>query len=197
MIELDAGGDAYLAGTTSSADFPTTAGAYDRTFNGASDLFVAKLNADGSDLIYSTFIGGPASDFAHGSTVFGSGEVFATGRAGLDFPTTSGAYDQTYNGGTADAFVARMNPSGSDLVYSTFIGGESDDHLAAAAVDASGAAYVVGGTASSSYPTTPGAFDTTWTDLATRSPQVQCGRVTLVYGTCWAATMPRPASRRM
>ncbi len=166
-IALDAAGNAYLTGYTLSSNFPTTAGALDRTFGGAQDAFVAKLNASGSSLIYSTFLGGSSSysyDYAFGVAVDAAGNAYVAGSTGsADFPTTTGALDTTFNGGSSwgDAFVAKLNPTGSGLVYSTYLGGSSDDRGYGLALDAAGDAYVTGYTKSSAFPTTAGALDTT------------------------------------
>jgi len=166
-IAVDAAGAAYVTGDTGDAgtDFPTTAGAYDTTHNGGSDAFVAKLNASGSGLVYSTFLGGSGTDDGYGVAVDPSGGLQVTGTtvdAATDFPTTAGAYDTTHNGGS-DAFVAKLNASGSGLVYSTFLGGSGTDEGYGIAVDASGAAHVTGVTADNTtdFPTTAGAYDTT------------------------------------
>jgi hypothetical protein len=162
-IAVEADGAALITGTTGSSDFPTTPGAYDTTFNGDEDAFVAKLSADGSSLLYATFLGGSLTDFATGITVDATGMVFVTGITGSsDFPTTSAAYDGIHNGDDTDSFVAKLSADGSTLQYSTFLGGDRDDGARSIAVDASGAAFITGSTSSSNFPTTPGAFDTTF-----------------------------------
>jgi len=111
-IAVDASGAAYVTGATDSGstDFPTTPGAYDTMHNGGNDAFVAKLDASGSALLYSTFLGGSGWDLAYGIVVDASGAAYVTGNtrdAATEFPTTPGAYDTTYNGGD-DAFVAKL-----------------------------------------------------------------------------------------
>jgi hypothetical protein len=158
-IAVDASGSAYLSGSTNSADFPTTAGAFDSTANGGRDAFVTKLNPTGSALSYSTYLGG-RGDEAGGIVVDASGSAYISGFTySTDFPTTGGASDTTANG-DADGFVTKLNPTGSALSYSTYLGGSSFDS-AAIAIDGSGSAYVTGSTYSTDFPTTPGAFDTT------------------------------------
>ncbi len=152
-IAVDASGAAYVVGSGSS-DFPTTPGAY-ATGSGA---FVAKLNPSGSDLVYSTSLGG-GTGFS--IAIGDDNSAYVAGRAGSGFPTTVGAYDSTYNGGTADFFITKLNPSGSDLVYSTFLGGSDFDEALGVAVDPTGSAYVAGWTRSTTFPTTTGAFDRT------------------------------------
>jgi hypothetical protein len=164
-MTIDGSGNVYLTGRTASQDFPTTNGAYDVTFNGgATDLYVAKIDASGSSLIYSTYIGGSDTDLGIGIAVGSGGEAYVTGTTlSSDFPTTAGAFDQTFNGGFQDAFVAKLNSSGTQLVYSTYIGGATDvDVGESIAVDALGQAHVVGFTDSSDFPVTAGAFDTTF-----------------------------------
>jgi hypothetical protein len=161
-IAVDAGGSAYVTGRTSSANFPTTPGAFDTTYGGSLyDGFVAELNAAGSGLVYSTFLGGSGTDNALGIAVDGGGNAFVTGlTTSTDFPATPGAFDTTYNGAN-DGFVTRLNAAGSGLVYATFLGGSRNDNGSAIALDGSGDAFVAGRTASPNFPTTPGAFDTT------------------------------------
>ncbi|MDY7078198.1 MAG: SBBP repeat-containing protein, partial [Chloroflexota bacterium] len=160
---MDEGGAAYVAGDTSSSDFPTTPGVFDTTYNGDEDTFVAKLNATGNGLEYATFIGGSSNDSGYGITVDEGGAAYVTGSTSSpDFPTTPGAFDTTYSGGYNDVFVAKLNATGNGLEYSTFIGGGTRDLGWDIVVDEGGAAYVAGDTSSPDFPTTPGAFDTTY-----------------------------------
>ncbi|MEW4228872.1 SBBP repeat-containing protein, partial [Priestia megaterium] len=159
-----AGGNAYVTGFTFSADFPTTAGAFDTTYNNNGDAFVTKLNPTGSALVYSTYLGGSDSDQGLGIAVDAGGNAYVTGFTfSADFPTTAGAFDTTYNN-NGDAFVTKLNPTGSALVYSTYLGGPDLDEGSAIVVDAGGNAYVTGYTQSANFPTTAGAFDTTYND---------------------------------
>ncbi|MFC2131901.1 SBBP repeat-containing protein, partial [Bacteroidota bacterium] len=158
-IAIDGSGAVYVTGG-GDPGYPTTSGAYDESSNGGGDVFVSKLNADGSSLIYSTFIGGSAWDMGLGIAIDGSGAAYITGQAySSDYPTTSGAYDESYNGGDRDIFVSKLNADGSSLIYSTFIGGGSYESGQYIAIDGSGAVYVTGTTGSSDYPTTSGAYD--------------------------------------
>ncbi|MBI5445249.1 MAG: SBBP repeat-containing protein, partial [Deltaproteobacteria bacterium] len=160
-VAVDAAGHVYVVGQTGSSDFPTTAGAYDTTYNGFMDVFVAKLNPTGSALLYGTLLGGLGDDTAGGIAVDGAGNAYVTGTTeGEGFPTTAGAFDAVTNGGP-DAFVSKLNPTGTGLVYSTFLGGSSGDRGYGIAVDASGNAFVTGYTTSSNFPTTAGAYDST------------------------------------
>ena len=162
-ITVDGSGAAYVTGQTHSSNFPTTPGAFDTSYNGGDyDAFVVKLNAAGSSLAYATFLGGSGEDHGSGIAVDGSGAAYVTGYAtSSNFPTTPGAFDATYNGGW-DAFVVKLNPTGSTLTYATFLGGSDGDYGEGIAMDGSGATYVTGWTYSSDFPTTPGAFDTTY-----------------------------------
>ena len=161
-ITVDASGSAYVVGETQSPDFPTTAGAFDRTLTGnGADMFVTKLNPAGSALTYSTFLGGTAVDNGSNIAVDSGGNAYAVGfSSSTDFPTTAGAFDRTPNG-AFDSTLTKLNPAGSALVYSTFIGGSDFDSVAGLRVDSAGSAYLAGGTSSVDWPVTPGAFDTT------------------------------------
>jgi hypothetical protein len=164
-IAVDPSGCAYVVGFTRSTDFPTTAGAFDTSFNGGSDdMFVTKVNATGSALEYSTYLGGSAGGGeATGVAVDSLGCAYVAGfTASSDFPTTAGAFDTTHNGGSLDAIVTKLNPAGSALVYSTYLGGSGIDSACDLAVGADGSAYVFGATVSEDLPTTAGAFDTTY-----------------------------------
>ncbi|MCX6029592.1 MAG: SBBP repeat-containing protein, partial [Chloroflexi bacterium] len=163
-IAVDGAGSAYVTGYTLSSDFPTTPGAFDSSFNGGSyDAFVVKLNPAGSGLAYATFLGGSSDDFGSSIAVDGAGSAYVTGDTNSsDFPTTPGDFDTSYNGGD-DAFAVKLNPTGSALAYAIFLGGSGDDYGNAIAVDAAGSAYVMGSPSSSDLPTTPGAFDTSYT----------------------------------
>ena len=161
-IAVDAAGNVYVTGETESGNFPTTAGAFDTTDSGG-DAFVAKLNASGSGLVYSTYLGGSGRNLGYGIAVDAAGNAYVTGWTDCsDFPTTAGAFDTTYSGSRYNAFVAKLNASGSGLVYSTYLGGSGRDQGLSIAVDAAGNAYVTGQTESSDFPTTAGAFDTTY-----------------------------------
>src|SRR5205085_4421652 len=140
----------------------TTAGAFDTTSNGVDDGFVTKLDASGSSLVYSTFLGGANTDGAGSIAIDGSGNAYLTGyTASPDFPTTPGAFDTTYNN-DGDAFVAKLNAAGAALAYSTYLGGTGTngtgyDAGLGIAIDAAGSAYVTGRTDSAPFPTASGA----------------------------------------
>lgn len=154
-LAVDEEGNAYLTGGTASTDFPATAGAFDSTYNEAFDLFVAKLNATGSGLLYATFLGGSGADdgFANNIAVDGAGNAYVTGHtSSIDFPVTGGAYDTTYNGGENDSFVAKLNADGTSLLYATYLGGSDKEPQPRLTIDESGNAYVTGRTLSSDFP---------------------------------------------
>ena len=160
-IAVDALGNAYVTGLTNSTDFPTTAGAFQTTSSGGTDAFVTKLNPAGSALVYSTFLGGSSFDQGSGIAVDASGDAYVTGRTfSTDFPTTEDGFQTTF-GGARDAFVTKLNPTGSALVYSSYLGGSSLDQGSGIAVDARANAYVTGVTLSTDFPTTGDAFQTT------------------------------------
>lgn len=162
-IAVDSAGSAYVTGRTGinavSSNFPTTPGAFDTSFNGGLDVFVAKLDPTGSSLVYSTFLGGNGQDSSYGIALDSAGNAYITGDTStVGFPTTAGTFDTSFNG-VVDAFVAKLNSSGSALVYSTFLGGTGLDLGRSVAVDVGGQAYIAGRTNSVNFPTSAGAFD--------------------------------------
>ena len=166
-IAVDENENAYVTGFTYCSTFPTTPGAFDTSFENT-DAFVTKLNPEGSDLIYSTFLGGSDWEYGLGIAVDGNGNAYVAGStASPDFPATSGAYDTSYNGGSYDAFVTKLNSAGSGLVFSTYLGGTGVESVSMSesgggiALDEGGNAYVTGYTTSTNFPTTTGAFDRT------------------------------------
>ena len=160
-IAVDGDGNAYVTGYTDSPNYKVTAGAFDTTPNGNDDAFVTKLNAIGSSLAYSTYIGGGSLDDGSELAVDDLGRAFVTGKTNSgDFPTTLFAYDKTHNANGPDAFVAKLNAAGSGLVYSTYLGGSGTDVGNSVAIDGGGSAYVTGYTTSTNFPVTRGAFQT-------------------------------------
>src|SRR6266480_3153824 len=159
-IAVGAGGNAYVTGYTMSSNFPTTLLAFQIVNAGGADVFVTKLNPAGSAPVYSTYLGGSSDDVGYGIAVGAAGDAYVTGIThSTTFPTTPGAFRRA-NAGSDDAFVTKLNPAGSGPLYSTYLGGSSDDFGFGIAVDAAGNAYVTGQTNSSIFPTTPGAFQT-------------------------------------
>ena len=183
-IAVDHSGSAYVAGATYSTDFPVTADAFQRRkpktldpyTTGVASAFVTKLNSLGTALVYSTYLGGSGGsggdgDFANGIALDGEGNAYIVGATGSpNFPTTKGAF-QTQNraegGGSTSAFVTKLNPTGTGLVYSTYLGGIGlvlgngrSDSASGVAVDSSGNAYLAGTASSTDFPVTKGAFQT-------------------------------------
>jgi hypothetical protein len=167
-IAIDQSGNAYVTGhttTPSTIPFPTTAGAFDRTNNGFADVFVSKVNPFGSGLVYSTLLGGSTTDIGYAIAVNSSGNAFITGSTdseSVQYPTTAGAFDVTYSGGTADAFFTKLTTTGSALLYSTLIGGgtagNTTDSASGIALGTSGNAFITGATIGLSFPTTLDSF---------------------------------------
>src|ERR1019366_1036278 len=150
-IAVDSAANAYVTGITYSSDFPTKNPL--QGFESIEDVFVTKLNPAGSALVYSTYLGGSDSDLGNGIAVDNAGNAYVTGHtASTNFPTTPGAFQTTF-GGNVDAFVTKLNPAGSAMVYSTYLGGSDYDSGSGIAVDSAGNAYVVGVTASTDFPT--------------------------------------------
>jgi len=162
-IAVDATGRVYVTGSTLSIDFPTTSGAYDTVYNGTPngnpDAFVARLGAFGDVLEYSTFLGGNAPDEAHALAVDTLGNAYVTGTTLGYFPVTNGTWDTNFTVGLLQGFVAKLDPTGAGLLYATYFGGTEEDEPLSCAVNSAGEFYVSGWTESSDFPTTPGAFD--------------------------------------
>lgn len=159
-IAIDAGGSPYVTGYTNSSNFPTTTGAFQSSGLGSDDGFVAKLTSDGSALVYSTRLGGNAADWAYSVAADVDGNAFVAGvTASTNFPTTAGAF-RTTPGGGQDAFLVKVNPVGTALVYGTLLAGDGYDYARGVALDTAGNAFVVGYSGSTNFPTTTGAFQT-------------------------------------
>ncbi|MGD8509732.1 MAG: SBBP repeat-containing protein, partial [Syntrophobacterales bacterium] len=157
-ITVDTFGNAYIIGSTSSIDFPTE-NPFQSSRGGLNDVFISKFNPDGSVLVYSTYLGGSGEDRGNDIAVDNSGNAYITGSTqSTNFPTTTGAFQENQRS-FQDAFVTKLDSDGSDLIYSTYLGGLlNDDSGNGIAVDSSGNAYVTGFTQSASFPTTTGAF---------------------------------------
>ncbi len=162
-VAIDDQGCAYVAGWTASPDFPT-ANAFDPVLHGDADAFVAKIAPSGSSLVYSTYFGGGGEDFGAAVAVDSSGAAYFTGSTSLttfdqggvpgpaqtSIPLANPA--QLNRGGSGDAFVAKLAPSGNSLVYSTYLGGRGSDNVSGIVIDQDGCAYVCGDTLSSDFP---------------------------------------------
>ncbi len=185
-VAVDAAGNAYITGCTTSTDFPTAGTPFQPHFAGSGgqailvfgDAFVAKLDPTGSALIYSTYLGGEADDFGAAIAIDSAGNAYvAGGTRSYQFPVTSGAYQPRLAGvggeplksccnlpllDPGDAFVTKLNPTGSQLIFSTYVGGTLDDVALAIAVDATNNVYIGGYTISTNFPTTTGAYQRTF-----------------------------------
>lgn len=165
-IAVDAAGDAYVAGATASPDFPVTTGSFQTSNHAGRDGtgFITELNSSGSGLIYSTFLGGSQEASIMGIALDSTGNAFVTGfTADLDFPVTPGAFQTTSPANPiigGKGFITKVAAGGQMLLYSTYIGGSKWDLPYGIAIDATGNAYIAGGTQSPDFPTTPGAFQT-------------------------------------
>lgn len=160
-VAVDTNGKPVVAGLTISTFFPTTPGAYDRTYAGFGDVFVSKLSADGSALIWSTFLGGTSTSFDYGYAVAldGSNRPVVTGYTfSSDFPITPGAWEPMHHG-AADVFVTKLEAGGGALQWSTFLGGDSYDIGYTLDLDAAGNVAVAGRTLSLDFLATFGAYD--------------------------------------
>jgi len=154
-IVVDESGNAYVTGRTASDTFPTTPNAVQSQYRGGVDAFVTKLNADGSQLLYSTYLGGSGRDEGWDIGVDSSGSIYVTGwTRSTDFPTAQPM--QAARRGPQDVFVTKINAGGDSFAYSTYLGGSEHDYVRALAVDNAGNAYVGGRTGSDDFPTTPG-----------------------------------------
>ena len=164
-MAVDEEGNVYVTGNTTSSDFPCTTGAYDTTYNGSTssssvnhgDLYVAKLNKDGSGLIYSTYLGGKESEVGEGLTIDKEGCVYVyTCTSSYDYPVTKGSYDTTYNG-NGDLVITKLSKNGDKLEYSFFLGGSSGEG-GMLEVDSKGNLIIVGSTSSEDFPVTEDAL---------------------------------------
>jgi len=150
-IAVDSAGSAYVTGYTSSTDFPLMS-PIQATLGGASDVFITKISPAGTALVYSTYLGGFDYDFGSHNAVDSTGAVYITGQTtSMDFPLVA-PIQATFGGGFADAFVTKINPAGSLLVYSTYLGGLDYDYGLGIAIDNTNAAYITGQTLSMDFP---------------------------------------------
>jgi hypothetical protein len=174
-IALNGSGNAYVAGTTGSTNFPITKAAFQKINKGAanqaSTAFVTELSSDGTGLVYSTYLGGSGGDHGYGIAVDADGNAYVTGgTSSKDFPVTQGAFQATNKSRNySNAFITKLDPAGTGLVYSTYLGGAGvgypGDQSIGIAVDAAGYAYVTGEASSRDFPVTLGAFQTSPGDI--------------------------------
>lgn len=158
-LDVDRAGNVVVTGETGSSDYPTTDGAYQRERRGDTDTFVTKLDSSGSRLLFSTLLGGTATEAGFISFFDARGNVYIEGEtSSADYPTTRRAFQTTYGGGTFDGFVTKLNAKGSALDYSTFIGGQGYDGAHDGWLDKHNNFYIDGPTESPDFPTTRRAF---------------------------------------
>ena len=163
-IYADSEGYTYISGNTRDKNFPATEGAYQTELKGEADVFVAKFTPEG-EIVFATLIGGTKREHHSGITVDEQGFIYvAGGTESSDFPVTEGAYDTSFNGAAGwggDVFVTKLNPSGSEIIFSTFIGGEVQETVGSGGikVDSKGNIIVVGVTKSNDFPLTKGVID--------------------------------------
>ena len=169
-IAVDRNGDAYVVGDGGASDFPTTSGAFQTSVYDAESAVITKFNPQGSGVLYSTFIGGHTTTAAPSGrpAVDAAGNLYVAGIVTFasycqipscaDFPVTPGAFQTVFRGSSNSHFVVKLDPTGSRLVYSSYLGGSGFEKGPSVAVDTSGSAYVTGTTSSADFPTTPGAF---------------------------------------
>ena len=162
-VDVDNDGNVYFCGTTYSDDYPIMNAFQDEYIPGSynGDCYVTKLTTNGTDIVYSTYIGGSWLDEGHDIAVDAFNNSYVVGKANsIDFPTTSGAFDESYNG-DGEAFLLKLNATGNGLVYCTFLGGTHHEEADGVAISSDGSCFVTGFTDSSDFPTTLGAYQST------------------------------------
>lgn len=188
-VELDSNGNVILAGSSldGTTDFPTTPGAFSTSHAGQNDVFVSRLSEDGSQLIYSTLFGGPGSDSIEGFAVDAAGRVYVTGFTSAGgIPTSPGAFDSTYNGGSYDVFAAGIDLSTSTLILSTYLGSSSTEGGRGVAVASDGTVVVCGSsvTPAAGFPITTGSYDTSHNgDVDGFISRIAADGTSLIYST--------------
>jgi hypothetical protein len=199
-IAVDGAGNAYVTGETYSTNFPTTTGSLQTICGGGSydcgnygDAFVAKINPEGSAVLYSAFLGGQWMEIGQGIAVDSAGNAYVTGQTeSEDFPTVNPL--QPTAGGGGDAFVAKINPTGSALIYSTYLGGNNYDLASAIVVDSSGNAYVTGATYSTNFPTRNPLQSANGGDFDAFIAKINSSGSALVYSTYLGGSGPDDAT---
>lgn len=160
-VKTDSLGTIYFAGYTYSGNFPTTLNAYDSSWNGGTDIVLGKLNSTGSNLSYSTFIGTTGYDYGNAVAIDNTGNMHLTGyTSSANYPTTTGSFDRSFNGGYSDVLFTKLNNTGSQIMYSTYLGGQSSDEAKQIVFDNNKNIIIAGNTSSNNFPVTAGAFDT-------------------------------------
>ncbi len=170
IFDLDTDGNLWVAGHTASSDFPTTPGAFDASYNGGIDIAVFKLDNDLTTLLGSTYLGGTSLEINFGLDTDADGNGFVCGFTNSqtgNFPTTPGAYDETYNGHSGspyggDFYISKLSNDMTTLLASTFLGGSAGEDGGVLVIGGDGNVYFTGITGSSNYPVTEGAYDETY-----------------------------------
>ena len=186
-VGVDGNGNVYLAGITAAANFPVK-NAIQGTYHGAQDAFVLELNSSGSALVYSTYLGGSALDYARAMEVDTAGNAYVSGSTGSkEFPTVNAAQPK-FGGGNLDSFAVKIAPGGSSLVYSTFLGGGQTDFNNGMTIDPTGNAYIFGDTNSTDFPVV-GAIQSTYSGGQNTGWLVKLGASgNVVYSTYYGGT---------
>lgn len=190
-LAIDADGNAYVTGTTSSRDFPVTRyNAYQKDLAGGQDAFVAKFSATGQSLMFATLLGGKGTDYGTGIALDSQGNVIVTGYTNSsDISASPEALQKTTSGTDYDGFVAKLGPGGNVRTWFTFLGGSASDNTRTVQVDASDNIYVTGSTSSSNFPTTAGAFQASAQNrTAGFVSKINPAGSSLLYSTNLAAT---------
>ncbi len=198
-IAVDSSGNAYVVGTTLSSDFPVQ-GALQGSNGGSYDAFVTKISPQGNSIIFSTYLGGSDRDDGTGVAVDSQGNVYIVGKTrSPDFPTTTNAYDTSCgtdgscNSGENDVFLAKINPQGDSLLYSTFLGGSGQDGADGAeefghdvAVDQNGLVYIGGHVNSTDFPVKNeiSTCQSGWDAFIAKIDTTKSGTASLLYSTC-------------
>jgi PKD repeat protein len=187
-VAVDGDGNPVVAGITNDGSFPTTTGAYQETHSHDFDVFITKMDADGSTLIFSTFLGSTGGESVADIFLDDSGNIYVGGYTSSgNFPTTTDAFQTTISG-HSDAFVSKLSPDGSRLLASTLLGGFWDDGVESVTADAAGNMYITGITASGDFPVTPGAANTSGTGYNAFVCKVNSTATDLVYSTYLGGT---------
>ncbi|TLD41041.1 MAG: Cell surface protein [Candidatus Jettenia ecosi] len=163
-LVIDPNGNISISGSTNSSNFPVIPGSFDTSFHGNSDVFVSKLDGTLTNLLASTYLGGFGREVCDSLMIDQAGNVYVAGStSSLDFPITPEVFDTSFSGG-GDVFISKLNGTLTNLLASTYLGGSAlvSEELSSTAIDAAGNIYVAGATGSSDFPTTPGAFDTSY-----------------------------------
>ena len=182
-VAVDGDGNPVVAGITNDGSFPTTTGAYQEAHSHVFDVFITKLDADGSTLIFSTFLGSTGGEVVNDVFLDASGNIYVGGYTDSgNFPTTTDAF-QVQLGGHSDAFVSKLSPDGARLLASTMLGGFWDDGVESVTADAAGNMYITGTTMSEDFPVTAGAANTSGTGYNGFVCKVNSTATDLIYST--------------